>query len=107
MREMSQNGRPRSFAPHLIQSRWVCTYRRDLLQPLREQARSHRMQDTTNILRRTFAAMTLSGALALTAGCHSTPAGPDPAQANLAPANGQTQVLGQNVSYSPQQQGEY
>jgi hypothetical protein len=42
-------------------------------------------------------------------GCHSNTAansGPDPAQANLAPVNGQTQVLASNASYTPQQQGE-
>jgi hypothetical protein len=64
------------------------------------------MQIKINIVRRAFGAITLSGALALAAGCHSTPAGPDPAQANLAPVNGQTQVLGQNVAYTPQQQTE-
>jgi hypothetical protein len=67
------------------------------------------MQFQTITIRRAFGAITLSGALALAAGCHSNPAnsGPDPAQANLAPANGQTQVLAENTSYSPQQQGEY
>lgn len=65
------------------------------------------MQPTTTIFRRAFGAILLSGAVALAAACKSTPAGPDPAQANLAPVNGQPQVLGQNVSYSPQQQGEY
>jgi WXXGXW repeat (2 copies) len=68
---------------------------------------------TTTILRalgcRVLGAIAFSGALALAAGCHSNSAnsGPDPAQANMAPANGQTQVLGQNASYTPQQQGEY
>jgi len=62
----------------------------------------------TKTIRRALGAIALSSALALAAGCHSNPAntGPDPADANLAPANGQTQVLGQNVSYSPQQQSE-
>ena len=62
-------------------------------------------------IRRAFGAIALSGALALAAGCHGnsvSASGPDPAQANLAPVNGQqpTQVLGQNASYAPQQQGE-
>jgi WXXGXW repeat (2 copies) len=67
------------------------------------------MQLETNTIRRAFGAIALSGALALAAGCHSnsvSASGPDPAQANLAPVNGQTQVLGQNASYSPQQQSE-
>ncbi len=67
------------------------------------------MQFETNTIRRAFGAIALSGMLALTAGCHSSSAsasGPDPAQANLAPVNGQTQVLAQNASYAPQQQGE-
>lgn len=67
------------------------------------------MQFETNIIRRAFGAIVLSGAVALSAGCHSSSAsasGPDPAQANLAPVNGQTQVLGQNAAYTPQQQGQ-
>ena len=54
------------------------------------------MQVETNTLRRAVSAIALAGALALAAGCHSnsvSASGPDPAQANLAPANGQTQVL--------------
>lgn len=62
-------------------------------------------------IRRAMGAIAISGALALAAGCHSknnaANAGPDPAAANMAPANGQTQVLGQNASYTPQQQPEY
>jgi hypothetical protein len=67
------------------------------------------MQVKTTTIRRALGAITLSGAIALAAGCHSNPAnsGPDPAQANLAPSNGQPQVLAENTSYSPQQQGEY
>ena len=67
------------------------------------------MQVESNTIRRAFGAIALSSAIVLAAGCHSNPAnsGPDPAQANLAPVNGQAQVLGQNVAYSPQQQGEY
>jgi hypothetical protein len=70
------------------------------------------MQDKTRTFRRALGAMAfamaLSGALALTAGCHSSAqsAGTDPALANMAPANGQTQVMGENASYTPQQQGE-
>jgi WXXGXW repeat (2 copies) len=63
----------------------------------------------TITIRRAFGAIIFSGALALAAGCHSSSvaaSGPDPAQANLAPVNGQTQVLAQNASYAPQQQGE-
>lgn len=68
------------------------------------------MQVETNTIRRAFGAIALSGALALAAGCHSksvSASGPDPAQANLAPVNGQPQVLGENASYTPQQQAEY
>jgi hypothetical protein len=66
------------------------------------------MQVEIITIRRAFGAIAFSGALALAAGCHSSvsASGPDPAQANLAPVNGQTQVLGQNASYAPQQQGE-
>src|SRR6185437_740527 len=67
------------------------------------------MQLETNSIRRAMGAIALSGALALAAGCHSKTAsanGPDPAQANLAPVNGQAQVLAENTSYSPQQQSE-
>jgi len=71
------------------------------------------MQVTTTVRRvpgcRVLGAIVLSGALALTAGCHSktaAAAGPDPADANMASPNGQTQVLGQNAAYTPQQQGE-
>jgi|HubBroStandDraft_6_1064221.scaffolds.fasta_scaffold110494_4 hypothetical protein len=70
------------------------------------------MQVEIKTIRRAFGAIALSGALALAAGCRSNSvaaSGPDPAQANLAPvsqANGQAQVLGQNASYTPQQQGE-
>ena len=71
------------------------------------------MQATTIVRRvpgrRVLGAIVLSGALALTAGCHSKSAaasGPDPADANMASPNGQTQVLGQNAAYTPQQQGE-
>ena len=65
------------------------------------------MQVEIITIRRAFGAIAFSGALALAAGCHSSvsASGPDPAQANLAPVNGQTQVLGQNASYAPQQQG--
>jgi hypothetical protein len=62
-----------------------------------------------SIVRRAIGGLALSGALALATGCHSKNAansGPDPAAANMAPANGQTQVLGENASYAPQQQGE-
>ncbi|HZQ42261.1 MAG TPA: hypothetical protein VFA99_03375, partial [Acidobacteriaceae bacterium] len=66
---------------------------------------------TSTTIRRAMGAIAISGALALAAGCHSknnpANAGPDPAAANMAPANGQTQVLGQNAAYTPQQQGEY
>src|SRR5579875_2621841 len=96
----------------------------DGLIPVRERSawafsglriRSLRMQDTTTTIRRVIGrgigAMALSSALALLAGCHSNSAaaasGPDPAYANLAPVNGQTQVMGQNTAYEPQQQGEY
>jgi hypothetical protein len=52
----------------------------------------------------------LAAALLFAAGCHHSAAGqnagPDPADANLAPVSGQTQVLGENASYTPQQQGE-
>ena len=68
------------------------------------------MQVEISTIRRAFGAIALSGALALASGCHSSSvaaSGPDPAQSNLAPVNGQTQVLAQNASYSPQQQGEY
>jgi hypothetical protein len=67
------------------------------------------MQIEINAIRRAFGAIALSGAIALAAGCHSNSAsatGPDPAQANLAPVNGQAQVLGQNASYTPEQQGQ-
>jgi hypothetical protein len=66
------------------------------------------MQNKTNTLWRALGAMALSGALMLVAGCHSSAqnTGPDPATANMAPANGQTQVMGENAAYSPQQQGE-
>jgi hypothetical protein len=67
------------------------------------------MQVETTTIRRALGAIALAGALALAAGCHSnnvSASGPDPAQANLAPVNGQTQVLAENTSYSPQQQGE-
>src|ERR1700756_4377330 len=67
------------------------------------------MQSETNSIRRALGAMLLSSALVFAAGCHSnsvSASGPDPAVANLAPANGQTQVLGQNASYAPQEQGE-
>jgi len=67
------------------------------------------MQVDTNKTRRAIGAIAISSALALAAGCHSknvSASGPDPAQANLAPATGQTQVLAQNASYAPQQQGE-
>jgi WXXGXW repeat (2 copies) len=70
------------------------------------------MQDTTTnrrALGRVLSAIAFSGALALATGCHSnSPAnsGPDPAAANMAAPNGQTQVMGQNASYTPQQQGE-
>src|ERR1700743_396330 len=67
------------------------------------------MQVETITIHRALGAIALSGVLALAAGCHSNSVsanGPDPAQANLAPVNGQAQVLGQNASYSPQQQGE-
>ena len=67
------------------------------------------MQLETKSIRRAFGAIALSGAIALTASCHSktvSASGPDPAQANLAPVNGQSQVLAQNAAYSPQQQGE-
>ena len=62
--------------------------------------------------RRVMGAIVFSGALALATGCHSnsassqTNAGPDPADANMASANSQPQVMGQNVAYTPQQQGE-
>ena len=66
------------------------------------------MQDKINTLRRALSAIALSGALALVAGCHSSAqsTGPDPATANMAPANGQTQVMGENAAYAPQQQSE-
>lgn len=67
------------------------------------------MQVDINTIRRAFGAIAFSSAIALSAGCHSNSvaaSGPDPAQANLAPVNGQAQVMGQNASYSPQQQGE-
>jgi hypothetical protein len=71
------------------------------------------MQVTSMTFRRALGAIAISSALAVATGCHSNPAnsqtsaGPDPAQANLAPVNGQTQVLAQDASYNPQQQGEY
>jgi hypothetical protein len=66
------------------------------------------MQDKINTLRRALSAMALSGALMLATGCHSSAqnSGPDPATANMAPANGQTQVMGENAAYTPQQQSE-
>ncbi|HEV2578552.1 MAG TPA: hypothetical protein VGU25_15210 [Acidobacteriaceae bacterium] len=66
------------------------------------------MQVTATTIRRALGAIAFSGTLALAAGCHSSQAnaGPDPAAANMAPANGQTQVLGQNAAYTPEQQGE-
>lgn len=67
------------------------------------------MELETNAIRRAVCAILFSGVLALAAGCHSksvSASGPDPAQANMAPVSGQAQVLGQNASYAPQQQGE-
>lgn len=66
------------------------------------------MQDMTKTFRRALGAVALSGAIALAAGCHGSAqsTGPDPAAANMAPANGQTQVMGENAAYTPQQQGE-
>ncbi|HEY5381706.1 MAG TPA: hypothetical protein VIJ65_05590 [Acidobacteriaceae bacterium] len=64
---------------------------------------------------RALATAGLSAALLFAAGCHHNAAASgqdaangaqDPATANLAPVNGQTQVLDQNSSYAPQQQGE-
>ncbi|HEX4155701.1 MAG TPA: hypothetical protein VHY48_08820 [Acidobacteriaceae bacterium] len=65
-------------------------------------------EKTTRIIIRALGATGLVAALIFgAAGCHSNSAssGPDPADANLAPANG-TQVMAQNASYTPQQQGE-
>jgi hypothetical protein len=67
------------------------------------------MQLDTITIRRALGAIALSGAVALAAGCQGkgvSASGPDPAQANMAPVNGQAQVLGQNAAYTPQQQGE-
>ncbi|HTV09196.1 MAG TPA: hypothetical protein VMD97_09160 [Candidatus Aquilonibacter sp.] len=66
------------------------------------------MQDVRMTFCRALGAVILSGGLVLAAGCHSSAqsTGPDPADANMAPASGQTQVLGQSASYTPQQQGE-
>ena len=59
------------------------------------------MQLETNTIRRAFGAIIFSGALVLASGCHSSSvsaSGPDPAQANMAPVNGQGQVLAQNAN---------
>jgi hypothetical protein len=67
-------------------------------------------EKTNRMLHRTLGAAGLAAALLFAASCHGNSAaasGQDPADANLAPVNGQsTQVMGENASYAPQQQGE-
>jgi hypothetical protein len=64
---------------------------------------------TFRMIKRALSTSAMAAAVLFFAmGCHKNvaAAGQDPADANLAAANGQTQVLDQNSSYAPQQQGE-
>jgi hypothetical protein len=75
--------------------------------------RGARMQNDTRfrIISRAMGMTAFAAVLAFgLSGCHhnSANSGQDPADANMAAANGQqpTQVMGESASYSPQQQGE-